>query len=67
MLRGLLHRLLLTTHVNNLDTISSPITLVNMGIYKISSNYLHEVKKYYFDVDRVPRNEDFEIELKLIV
>lgn len=60
-------RLLSTTHVNNLDAISSLLTLVNMGIYKISSNYLHEVKKYYFDADRVPRNEDFEIELKLIV
>jgi hypothetical protein len=60
-------RLLSTTHVNNFDAISSPQTLVNMGIYDISSKYLHEVKKYYFDIDRVPRNEDFEVEIQLII
>lgn len=58
-------RPLSTTHVINLDTTSKPKTLVNMGIFNISSNYLRMVKKYYFDIDRVPRNEDFEVEVLL--
>ena len=38
-----------------------------MGIYNISSNYFQMVKNYYFDVDRVPRNKAFEVEVKLLI
>lgn len=44
-----------------------PQTLVNIGIFNISVTYFKKVKKYYFDVARCPRTEDFEVGIKIIV
>lgn len=58
------HRQLLTTNIINT---SMPKTIVNMGIYYISKGYFKTVKNYYFDMEREPRNEDFEVEINLLV
>ena len=57
-------RQLLTTNITNT---SMPKTIVNMGIYYISKCYFKTVKNYYFDMEREPRNEDFEVEINLLV
>lgn len=66
-LSSTLDRQLLTTNIIYQETVKRPKTLVNIGIFNISTNYFKRVKKYYFGCARCPRNEDFEVAIKIIV
>ena len=58
------HRLLLAT---NLTKREMPRTLINMGTYSISKDYVRRIKKYYKDIDRSAKNGSFEIQITFLV
>lgn len=60
-------RLLLTTLINNNQEVSNQQTIVNIGSFHISTEYIEKVKKYYFDVNSLLRYDDYEISVQIEV
>lgn len=67
MIGAPLHRLQLTTLINNDQEISNQQTIVKIGSFHISTEYIKKVKKYYFDVNSLLRYDDYEISVQIEV
>ena len=53
--------------INNNQEVSNQQTIVNIGSFHISTEYIEKVKKYYFDVNSLLRYDDYEISVQIEV